>query len=153
MYFVDRKKIEATLQYMESCLELFRSVQSWDSDVEHFALERMAHVVIESIVDVGNAMIDGFIMRDPGSYEDIIDILCDETVITQEESDRLKAFIAYRKTLVQAYRQVNHSDLKAAFENNFSAIAAFPAQIHRYLEEELGPVSAFLSHGDEESAR
>ena len=153
MYFVDRKKIEATLQYMESCLELFRSVQSWDSDVEHFALERMAHVVIESIVDVGNAMIDGFIMRDPGSYEDIIDILCDETVITQEESDRLKAFIAYRKTLVQAYRQVNHSDLKAAFENNFSAIAAFPAQIRRYLEEELGPVSAFLSHGDEESAR
>jgi len=153
LYFVDRKKIEATLQYMESCLELFRSVQSWDSDVEHFALERMAHVVIESIVDVGNAMIDGFIMRDPGSYEDIIDILCDETVITQEESDRLKAFIAYRKTLVQAYRQVNHSDLKAAFENNFSAIAAFPAQIRRYLEEELGPVSAFLSHGDEESAR
>ena len=29
-------------------------------------------------------MIDGFIMRDPGSYEDIIDIMEDERVITTE---------------------------------------------------------------------
>ena len=35
------------------------------------------------MMDVGNLMIDGFIMRDPGSYEDIIDILIDEKVITQ----------------------------------------------------------------------
>ena len=33
---------------------------------------------MESMMDVGNLMIDGFIMRDPGSYEDIIDILVDE---------------------------------------------------------------------------
>ena len=38
--------------------------------------------VIESIIDVGNTMIDGFIMRDPGGYEDIIDIMEDEKVIT-----------------------------------------------------------------------
>lgn len=29
-------------------------------------------------------MIDGFIMRDPGSYEDIIDILVDERVIPKD---------------------------------------------------------------------
>ncbi|GAA3319942.1 hypothetical protein GCM10020331_028930 [Ectobacillus funiculus] len=35
-------------------------------------------------LDVGNAIIDGFIMRDPGSYEDIIDILVDEKGCTAE---------------------------------------------------------------------
>ena len=33
-------------------------------------------------------MIDGFIMRDPGGYEDIIDIMEDEKVITKEMSVR-----------------------------------------------------------------
>ena len=47
------------------------------------ALERMVQISIDSVLDVGNAMIDGFIMRDPGSYEDIIDILLDEKVITE----------------------------------------------------------------------
>lgn len=29
-------------------------------------------------------MIDGFIMRDPGSYDDIMDILVDEKVVTEK---------------------------------------------------------------------
>lgn len=35
-------------------------------------------------------MIDGFIMRDPGSYDDIMDILVDEKVVTEKEGDELK---------------------------------------------------------------
>lgn len=42
-------------------------------------------------------MIDGFIMRDPGSYDDIMDILVDEKVVTEEEGTHLKQFISYRK--------------------------------------------------------
>ena len=42
-------------------------------------------------------MIDGFIMRDPGSYEDIIDIMEDEKVITSEMSDPLKRVIESEK--------------------------------------------------------
>ena len=41
-------------------------------------------------------MIDGFIMRDPGSYDDIIDILEDEKVIQSEQAIPLKAFISLR---------------------------------------------------------
>ena len=42
-------------------------------------------------------MIDGFIMRDPGSYEDIIDIMEDERVITTEMAVPLKKVIELRK--------------------------------------------------------
>ena len=42
-------------------------------------------------------MIDGFIMRDPGSYEDIIDILIDEKVIANEKEKPFKELISYAK--------------------------------------------------------
>lgn len=86
MYFVDRGKIEETLTFMEAKLSAFAEQSQWKTAIEQAALERIAHTVIESMLDVGNTMIDGFIMRDPGSYEDIIDILEDEQVI--EKSGR-----------------------------------------------------------------
>lgn len=36
------------------------------SDKDRLALERTASVLIEAVIDVGNQMIDAFIMRDPG---------------------------------------------------------------------------------------
>ena len=83
MYFVDRNQISESLNHMENLLELYGNENGWQKDIIHsLALERIANVLIESIIDVGNTMIDGFIMRDPGSYEDIIDIMEDERVIT-----------------------------------------------------------------------
>ena len=32
-------------------------------------------MLIESSVDIGNMIIDAFILRDPGNYKDVIDIL------------------------------------------------------------------------------
>ncbi len=82
MYFIDRQKINETLAHMESLLALFEGHQKWnESKIHALALERIAHTLVESIIDVGNSMIDGFIMRDPGSYDDIIDIMEDEKVI------------------------------------------------------------------------
>ena len=54
------------------------------------ALERIVHLLVECILDTGNDMIDGFIMRDPGSYDDIMDILVDEKVVPTEEGTHLK---------------------------------------------------------------
>ncbi|HLR71218.1 MAG TPA: HepT-like ribonuclease domain-containing protein, partial [Pseudogracilibacillus sp.] len=84
MYFVDRSRIEKTLAYMEDVLNELKNVRI-SSFSEKLGLERIVHVLIESVLDVGNMMIDGFIMRDPGSYEDIIDILVDEEVIPAED--------------------------------------------------------------------
>ncbi len=82
------------LDHMEELLALYRKGRNGQNDRNpFFALERIAHVIIESIIDVGNSMIDGFIMRDPGSYEDIIDIMEDEKVITAEMADPLKHVI------------------------------------------------------------
>ena len=76
---------------MEELLALYEEKEDWKASlIESLALARLAHVIVESMIDVGNTMIDGFIMRDPGGYEDIIDIMEDEKVITAEMSDPLK---------------------------------------------------------------
>ncbi|TLS38831.1 type VII toxin-antitoxin system HepT family RNase toxin [Pseudalkalibacillus caeni] len=148
MYFVDRKKIEEALAYMEKCLTLFEERDSWSQSIERLALERISQTVIESIIDVGNNMIDGFIMRDPGSYEDIIDILDDEKVIKPEHKDPLKEIIRLRKVLVQQYSSIDHENLHRTLQGNLDVLKQFPPEVRSYLTKELGPVSAFLPEDD-----
>lgn len=143
MYFVDREKIETTLVYIDEQLRIFESQTNWENDLERKALERISHLIIECILDVGNAMIDGFIMRDPGSYEDIIDILLDEKVIQQADADGLKNVIFLRKALVQEYLTINHRELEKTYHDRLPSLKAFSGNIREYLNNELGPVSAF----------
>lgn len=145
MYFVDRNKINDTLQHMDQLLEVFNERSEWtETTVEQLALERLTHVVIESIIDVGNAMIDGFIMRDPGSYEDIIDIMDDEEVITDDMVEPLKAVVALRKEIVQQFTNMNHLAMYTAMQKSMPALQNWSKRVNYYLENELGPVSAFL---------
>ena len=97
-------------------------------------------MTIEGILDVGNSMIDGFIMRDPGSYEDIIDILEDEKVITTEMSKGLKEIISLRKNLIQDYTKADHETLLAVMKNELPVVQHFTASVREYIEKELGAV-------------
>ncbi|MFC4023719.1 DUF86 domain-containing protein [Oceanobacillus longus] len=142
MYFVDRSKIEQTLLYMEEILNEMKK-QSFSSSMEKFSLERMVHVLIESTLDVGNMMIDGFIMRDPGSYEDIIDILIDEKVIPSEEEQAYKSFISLRKMLVNDYTDVDHVILLHTMTEYGEVLDQFSSNIRTYLTNELGVANAF----------
>lgn len=142
MYFVDRNRINDTLTHFSQLLQKVNGLSLNDS-LHQLALERITHMVIESMLDVGNAMIDGFIMRDPGSYEDIIDILTDEKVIPQEEGEALKEVIGYRKMLVQEYLAIAHKDIFECLQKHLHVLQTFPERVRTYLDNELGPVSAF----------
>ncbi|MCM3670255.1 DUF86 domain-containing protein [Mesobacillus maritimus] len=143
MYFVDREAIEETLVYLDRQIELFKNHGQWTSQIEKAALERLTHTILEAILDVGNMMIDGFIMRDPGSYEDIIDILSDENVITKEMHEGLVNIIPFRKVTVQQYTRVDHENLSEAFLKALPVLEQFSEKVREYLTNELGPVSAF----------
>jgi len=142
MYFVDRSKIEQTLLYMEEILQELGK-HAYTSTMEKLSLERMAHMLIESTVDVGNMMIDGFIMRDPGSYEDIIDILVDEKVIPAEDEAHYKVVIRLRSSLVKEYLTIDHDNLKAVMLENKAILEKFSTYVRTYLDNELGVAHAF----------
>ncbi|WP_462411115.1 DUF86 domain-containing protein [Neobacillus sp. Marseille-QA0830] len=143
MYFVDRDQIETRLNYLEAQINLFEEQQNWPDALSQAALERLTQMMLESVLDVGNAMIDGFIMRDPGSYDDIIDILMDEKVISAGTGSSLKVLIPFRKKLVQLYTDIDHAELKEQFTQHLKALKIFPRNVRDYLLNELGPVSAF----------
>ncbi|NEU30080.1 DUF86 domain-containing protein [bacterium LRH843] len=151
MYFIDREKIIQTLIYMETLQTELKELGHPENKIEQLAFERIISVMIESIIDVGNSMIDGFIMRDPGSYEDIVDILEDEKVISSNHAVLLKEVISLRKHLVQEFTAINHETLYATVVKSERALQLFPNDVRRYLIEELGPVSAFLPTEQEES--
>jgi len=142
MYFVDRSKIEKTLKYTEEILQEIDK-HTYTSFAEKLSLERMVHVLIESTLDVGNMMIDGFIMRDPGSYEDIIDILVDEKVIPKEQEEDYKSFIKLRKMIVTDYIEVDHDVLGETMSRVKTTLDQFSSHIRTYLDNELGVANAF----------
>ena len=145
MYFVDRNKIILNLQHINELITVLEEHTDWlDSTINKLALQRIGHNLMESMMDVGNLMIDGFIMRDPGSYEDIIDILVDEKVITQEMDEPLKAVVGLRKMLVREFIQVDDQEVLDVLKSSLPAIKEFPPKVQDYLINELGPVSAFL---------
>ena len=145
VYFVDRNKITKNLQYLDGLLAIIETEDNWlQNDIKKLAIERIGHNIMESMMDVGNLMIDGFIMRDPGSYEDIIDILIDEKVVSTEMEASLKAVVGLRKMLVREFIEVDNQEVIDVLTANLPALKQFSPAVNSYLTNELGPVSAFL---------
>ncbi len=145
MYFIDREKMETILKFMEEQFHLLdHALASLTlTPIEKRGIERIFHVIIESFLDVGNGMIDGFIMRDPGSYEDIVEILVDESVLSEDEKTAYLKLISLRKGLVQNYAVLALEELIEPFNAYAKVWRMFPTKVRNYLMSELGPVSAF----------
>lgn len=141
MYYVNREQIDRRLAYLLRIAAALRAIgasASWrDSEVERLALERAVHVAAEAVTDVGSYMIDGFVMRDAGSYEDIIDILHGEKAIADELQPALAALVKWRKPLVQLYDQIDPVELAAPLAELPDALERFAHGISAYIEREL----------------
>ncbi|MFS0916785.1 DUF86 domain-containing protein [Brevibacillus sp. 179-C 1.1 NHS] len=143
MYDVNTKRIDQVLEHMSRMLDLLDKLGERGAnavladEVAVAAMERALHLSIEGIVDVGNALIDGFIMRDPGSYSDIVEILRDEQVITDEQAIVLTRVTDFRKHLVNDYTNVPVNEMYALVEEASSTIRQFEPQVRAFLKKEL----------------
>nr|WP_255724639.1 DUF86 domain-containing protein [Shimazuella soli] len=124
-------RIDSQANYLSTCLEVLKEVGIPTTNVERFAVMRSYHIGVECVIDIGNTIIDGFIMRDPGGYSDIIDILEDEQVIPTILANKLKNFVKLREQLVRYYDQIEVSKLEdslkemAAFQEFIDHVEAF----------------------------
>ncbi|MDR7316899.1 DUF86 domain-containing protein [Brevibacillus nitrificans] len=143
MYDVNTKRINQVLAYMSSMLDLLDKLKERGAEavladeVAVAAMERALHLSIEGVVDVGNALIDGFIMRDPGSYSDIVEILRDEQVITGEQAKVLTQVTEFRKYLVNEYTNVPAAEMFALVVEASPALRQFDPAVRAFLDKEL----------------
>ncbi|MEJ8545899.1 type VII toxin-antitoxin system HepT family RNase toxin [Brevibacillus borstelensis] len=143
MYDVNTKRIDEVLGHMSQMLALLETLTSRKQDalledkVALAAMERALHLSIEAVIDVGNALIDGFIMRDPGSYADIVEILRDEQVISDEQAHVLTEVVEFRRFLVNEYAKIPHDAMIPLTAKALPVLRKFEPAVRAYLEKEL----------------
>jgi uncharacterized protein YutE (UPF0331/DUF86 family) len=128
MYYIDREQIEERIRFIPYIIEACERLRlSWDASnpLHVLAQERALHLAIEVITDVGSLLIDGFLMRDASSYEDIITVLIVEKVFPKELETPLIQLVKLRKPLVQDYMHLDRLTLHPFIE-------AIPSLLHNW---------------------
>ncbi|MGZ9583009.1 DUF86 domain-containing protein [Paenibacillus marinisediminis] len=139
MYYVDRQQIDNRLQQIKILNEAVEQITAgWnDSALFHMAQERSLHLAVEIVTDVGSLLIDGFIMRDASSYEDIIEIIAQEGVLDEGLQHKLLQLVQLRKPLVQQYAEWERTGIHSQLSELPELLTSFKDCVERYIESEL----------------
>lgn len=143
MYFVDIQEIEKRLTYMDQLIEQFNVEPQEDTTTYELARERYVDVVVEVILDVGHQLIDGFLMRDAGSYEDIVTILLEEDVIPERNAVIYKDLIRLRKKIRKSYTSINSKEMEQIISESQEAIMHYSNDIRNYVKKHDGVAHIF----------
>lgn len=141
MYYVNTEKIKTSLEFVPYISEVCEQLQQlWPDQqaVLSFAQERALHLAIETVTDVGHMLIDGFLMRDASSYEDIIEILQGEGVLSSDLAQEWIGFVKLRKALVQEFVSFERGQLHPMIEDLPDCLQQFSDAVTGYLHKELG---------------
>ncbi|SFX42197.1 Uncharacterized conserved protein YutE, UPF0331/DUF86 family [Thermoactinomyces sp. DSM 45891] len=136
LYKLNISRIQEQVAMLRTCHAMASQLQIRNQGMmERFALERAVHLAVECMIDIGNTIIDDFIMRDPGGYLDIVDIMEDEQVIDPSVGSVWKQWILLRDRLVRHYTEVQIDEL-AAFTEQYQVMIQFDHQVQSFLQAE-----------------
>lgn len=131
------QQIEEQLQYVDEICEVLRDCREEPEErLLLFQLGRAIHLGAECVIEVGTLLIDGFIMRDPGSYLDIIDILEDEQVVDAALAEELRTWIRMRERVVRQYVSVTLEEC-LPYQQKENVLKQFQTKVRAYLQHQL----------------
>jgi uncharacterized protein YutE (UPF0331/DUF86 family) len=139
MYYIDREQIEERIRFVPYMIEACERLRlSWDASnpLHVLAQERVLHLAIEVITDVGSLLIDGFLMRDASSYEDIVAVLIVEKVFPMELEVPLIQLVKLRKPLVQDYMHLERLTLHPFIEAMPSLLRSWESSVLLFIKQE-----------------
>ncbi|GAB6926446.1 DUF86 domain-containing protein [Paenibacillus sp. JCM 10914] len=139
MYYVNQEQIERRLNAIPDIAAGLRTAaESWDGGLVYgLVQERGLHLAIEIVTDVGSYLIDGFIMRDASSYEDIMDINHEEKVFPSEVHAVLLELVRLRKPLVQDYYDWDRQSLHPLTASLPDILEQFATEVREYVKNEM----------------
>ncbi|MBH5318251.1 DUF86 domain-containing protein [Paenibacillus sp. GSMTC-2017] len=139
MYYVNQEQIAVRLNTIPELSDVLKELASdWQGNtLQGLAQERALHLAIEIVTDVGSYLIDGFLMRDASSYEDIIEITGAEGAFPVAIQETLIQLVKLRKPIVQDYYTWQRNELHPLTGELVELLPTFKLSIERYLEQEL----------------
>ncbi|MFF2481535.1 DUF86 domain-containing protein [Paenibacillus sp. NPDC058071] len=139
MYYVNQEQIGVRLQAIPAISEALRTLaDGWQGTlIEGLAQERALHLAAETITDVGSFLIDGFIMRDASSYEDIIEITGEEGVFPRHLQETFIELVKLRRPLVQDYFTWDREQLHPMTKELSEQLLVYKEAVESYIEREL----------------
>lgn len=152
MYYVNHEQIDQRLRLIPELVEAaIRLREEWNaaaSDgteapdkpdlLQDLAQERLLHLAVELVTDVGSLLIDGFLMRDASSYEDIVEIIRVEGVLPAELVDPLIELVRLRRPLVQEYMKWERGELHPLTVRLPELLPVFERSVAEFIAKELG---------------
>lgn len=103
-----------------------------DEDLQ-WLVERGLHLGCEIVLDVGNHVLASAFSRTPETYEQILDALAAENVLSAALRAELKGLGGFRNVLVHDYLDVDPDRVLATLERAPERFESFAAEIHRWL--------------------
>ncbi|MBE1441172.1 DUF86 domain-containing protein [Paenibacillus sp. OAS669] len=142
MYYVNHEQINVRLQFLPTlslaCRELTEQWQGEEGKLLlHLAQERVLHLAIETVTDIGSLLIDAFMMRDASSYEDIIEILAGERVFDEATAQVLKRLVQLRRPLVQDFASYPRESLHPLIGELPAVLTAFAEAVPAFISKEM----------------
>ncbi|MBX6353361.1 MAG: DUF86 domain-containing protein [Thermoflavifilum sp.] len=132
-----QKRIDGILQAIEvraDWLARLAEQPGWSADPGRvWAAERALHVAIECVTDAASDMIDALVMRDPGSYADIVRVLMEEGVVSADWFHAFEPALTYRDKLVRRYRELTAAETEEAVRRCAPLLRPYCDAVRRYL--------------------
>jgi len=143
LYPLDEKKVEEVLQFIEGHVPTLLQMAEagaapMEQDVVHrLAVERLIQLLTEAMTDVCALIIDGLMLRDPGSYQDLVEIVTQEGAFPAEYGERLKELVAFRTRLMREYLSVTVPELSDTLRLAGELLPSFTGYVRKFLADEL----------------
>ncbi|UJF31664.1 DUF86 domain-containing protein [Paenibacillus hexagrammi] len=144
MYFINHEQINERIQFLGTlsgvCRELMEQWSKADLQnalVLHMSQERVLHLAIETVTDIGSLLIDAFILRDASSYEDIVEIVHGEGAYSESLTATLLELVKLRKPLVQEFVDYPREGLHPLISSLPAAFNEFGASVEAFIKKEL----------------
>jgi len=104
-------------------------------NIEHTATaERLLHVTIEAMLDIGSHIIAEESLGEPTEYRDVFTILINANILPKDKEKQLVDLAGLRNRIVHLYDDIDHKLLHDYLKNELGDFDIFIKTILKYLE-------------------
>lgn len=129
------RKLREVLRNLEEVQTVPRA--DFLASFEHYWLgERGLHLAAEAVFDIGNHVLAGHFNVHPSDYEDVLERLLQQGVLSPGLRKKLRGLGGFRNVLVHAYLEIDEGRVYDALDEKLPAFHAFTREIEAFLDRD-----------------